>query len=208
MTHGGFAVRNAPDVVGTSLQITFRTPPVTTTDGNETTVTPLFHASLLWFNNHLCIVSDSKIQQLEASTGSAVFEWPVPHTMWRSCLALPKHGEFIAYSTERTVTFWDTVTHTQLGLIEHPQDIRPIALSPDDRFLAIGGEGGEITIHSLSRISASTLSRCHMNNFLTPIVFHRIRLVYTPHSRHQMFRLTTLCSTLGNTINSQMCKHY
>ena len=36
MTHGGFAVRNAPDMVGTSLQITFRTPPVTTTDGNET----------------------------------------------------------------------------------------------------------------------------------------------------------------------------
>jgi WD40 repeat protein len=63
-----------------------------------------------------------------------------------SCIALPKHGEFIAYSTKRTVTFWDTSTHTQLGLIQHPQDIRSIALSPDDRFLAIGGEGGKITI--------------------------------------------------------------
>jgi WD40 repeat protein len=89
-------------------------------------------------------------------------------------MALPKHAEFIAHSTQRTVTFWDTATHTQLGLITHSQDIRSIAVSPDDRFLAIGGENGEIAINRLSRISVSILSVwtvVHVNNFLAPIVF-------------------------------------
>ena len=36
MTYGGFAVRNAPDVVGTSLHIAFKTPPIPTMDGSET----------------------------------------------------------------------------------------------------------------------------------------------------------------------------
>ena len=70
-----------------------------------------------------------------------------------------KHGEFIAHSTRRTVTFWDTATHTQLGLIQHLQDIRSIAVLPDDRFLAIGGKDGKITINSLFTITVSILAR-------------------------------------------------
>ena len=181
----------------------------------EVTVTPSRNTGLLWSNNHLFVVSDSKIQQFEASTGSAVSEWPVPHTMWRSGIALPKHGEFIAYSepAQRTVIFWDTATHTRLGIIQHPQYICSIAVSPDDRLLAIGGQGGEITVHTLYGITVSTPPRwivVHMDNFLTPITFRRIRSlchVYTPHSRHQTFRSTTLRSTLGSTMNSQTRKH-
>jgi WD40 repeat protein len=134
-------------------------------------ITQSFHTGLLWFNNHLFVVSDSKIKQIEASTGSTVSEWPVLASSFLSWIALPNHGAFIAYSTERTVTFWDTATHTQLSLIQHPQDIHSIALSPDDRFLAIGGRGGKITINSLSRITVSILSRWIMNSFLAPIIF-------------------------------------
>jgi len=115
-------------------------------------VAPWFNTGLLWFNDHIFVISDSKIKRLEASTGSAVSEWPVPDSTHFSCIMLPKHGEFIAYSTQRTITFWDTATHTQLGLIQHPQDIRSIAVSPDDRLLAIGGDDGKITINSLFRI--------------------------------------------------------
>ena len=178
-------------------------------------VTPLFGTGLLWFNNHLFVISGSTIKQFEASTGLAVSEWPVPDSTNLSCIALPKHGKFIAYySTQRTVTFWDTVTHTQLGLIQYPQDIHSIALSPDDRLLAIGREDGNITINNLSRITVRILSRwivVRMNNFLAPIIFHRIQslcLVYTRHSRNQKFRSTTLRSILGSTINSQTRKHY
>jgi WD40 repeat protein len=139
----------------------------------KVTVTPYYNSGLLWFNDHLFVASGSKIKHIEASTGSTVSEWPVPDTNSSSCIALLKHGKFIAYSTQRTVTFWDTATHTQLGLIQHPEDIRSIAVSPDDRFLAIGGKDGKITISSLSRITVS-LSRwimVHMNSFLAPIAF-------------------------------------
>ena len=123
----------------------------------ETTVTPWHNTGLVWFNNHLLVISDGQIKQVEASTGLAISEWPVPDINVHSCTALPKHGEFIAYSAKRTVTFWDMVTHTQLGLIQRPQDIRSIALSPDDLFIAIGEEGGEIIIENLSRITVSSM---------------------------------------------------
>jgi hypothetical protein len=142
------------------------------------TVTPWYNTGLLWFNNNLFVVSNGTIKQIEASTGSTISEWSVPDSNHLSCIALPKHGEFIAHSTPRTTTFWDTATHTQLGLnpIQHPSDIRSITVSPDDRFLATGGRGGKITIYSLSPITVSILSRwivVHMNNFLTSIIFPR-----------------------------------
>jgi WD40 repeat protein len=115
-------------------------------------VTPWYNTGLLWLNNHLFVISDSTIKQFDAPTGSAVSEWPVPDRFNLSCITLPKHGKFIAYSSRRSVTFWDTATHTQLGLVQHPQDIHSIALSPD-RFLAIGGQGGKIIISSMSRIT-------------------------------------------------------
>ena len=121
-------------------------------------VNPWYNTSLLWFNNHLFVVSDTEIKQFEASTGSAVSEWPVPNSGGYTTIALPKHGKFIAYSTQRTITFWDTVTHTQLGLIRHFERIRSFALSPDCRFLAIGGMDGKITINSLSYIAVRILS--------------------------------------------------
>ena len=112
-------------------------------------VTPWYHFCLLWFNNHVFILSDGKIKQIDPSTQSAVSEWPVPDTDRFSCIVLSQLGNFIAYSANRTVTLWDTSTHTQLGQIQHPKDIRSIALSPDDRFLAIGSEDGRITIENL-----------------------------------------------------------
>ena len=112
-------------------------------------VTSWYNTGLLWSKEHLLNVSGSVIREIDASTGSEVSEWLAPDNDRFACIDLSHHGEFIAYSAHRTVTFWDTSTHTQLGLIQHPQDIRSIALSPDDRFLAIGGEDGKITIEYL-----------------------------------------------------------
>ncbi|KAF8554675.1 hypothetical protein OG21DRAFT_1508679 [Imleria badia] len=115
---------------------------------------------LLCFNNNLLVVSwDKKIMEFDASTGSAASEWPfldIDDT--HRGISLPKHGKFITYSTTRTVTFWDISTHSQLALIDYPQGISSFALSPDDRFIAIGGEDKKITIKSLSRITNSTLA--------------------------------------------------
>ena len=112
-------------------------------------VTSWYNTGLLWSKTHLLNVSGSTIKEIEAPTGSAVSEWLAPDNDRFSCIALSHHGDFIAYSAHRTVTFWDMLTHTQLGLIQHPTDIRSIALSPDDRFLAIGGGDGKITVEYL-----------------------------------------------------------
>ena len=178
-------------------------------------VTTLFNAGLLWSNNHLFVVSDGTNKQFEASTGSTVSEWPVPDTNGSSCIALPQHGQFIAYSTNDTVTFWDTSTHTRVGLIQHTQSIRSIALSPDDRFLAIGGESGKIAIKSLSRITVCIVFLWilpDLNNFLVPLVFpNRIQsrcLVYIPLSGDLTSRSTMLRSIHGSTISSRTRRHY
>ena len=132
------------------------------------------NTGLLWFNDTLLVISDNKIKQIKASTGPAVSEWGVLNT-FGSCIALPRHGGFIAYSAQYAVTLRDTATHTRLGLIQHPEGIRSIAVSPDDRFLAIAGLSGKITFNSLSHISVSIVSRStvvHINGFLTPIIFY------------------------------------
>lgn len=124
-------------------------------------VTPWYNTGLLWSNSdQILIVSESKIKQIDVSTVS-VSEWSVPDSDASSCIALQQQGEFVAYSANRTVTIWDTSDgHTQLDIIHHGQIIRSIAISPDDRFLAIAGERGKIVIRRLPRsMTASIVSR-------------------------------------------------
>ena len=119
------------------------------------------HATKVFWrcNDHLLVASrrgDSEVfQQIDASAGTVLAEWPstVNRISWD--IVTPKHGEFIACSAGSTITFWDTSTHTQLGCIQHTRDIHSFALSPDGRFLAIGDKDGKVTIKNLSRFTAS-----------------------------------------------------
>ena len=117
----------------------------------------LSHHGLLWRNDYLFVVFNGKIQQVNASTGSTISEWPIPAGDYPWHTALPQHEDFIACSTKHAVTFWDTATHTQLRHIQYPRRIDSIALSPDGQFLANCYDGGcgEFTIKSLSRTTAS-----------------------------------------------------
>jgi WD40 repeat protein len=180
-------------------------------------VIPWYNNGLFWSEAYLFVVSDKKIKKIDASTGSTVSEWPVPGGNKFRPIALPTHGEFIAHSTSHIVSFWDASTPTQLGLIHHPPAILSIALSPDARFIAIGGKAGKITIQCLSRIIVSSVTCCimvYLNNLLTSTILifpHRIRslcLDSTPLSRNQTFRSRMLFSICGSTINSQVPMHY
>ena len=137
----------------------------------QVAVIPYYNSGLLWFNNHLLAISDGKIKEFDASTGSAVSEWSVPENSIQSCISQPKRGEFVAYSTLNTVTFWNTSTHIQLGIIQRAKDIYSIAVSRDDRFIAIGGKGQKIIIESLSRINVSTMN-CQMTACLESLAHH------------------------------------
>ena len=137
--------------------------------------TSQYNTALLWSNKHIFVISDGNIKQIDASTQLVVAKWSVPDANNYSCICMPKHGQFIACSANRTVTFWDTSTHSQLGLVHHYQDIYSIALSQDGRSLAIGGEDGKITFKRLSRITVSIFSSrwvtAHLNSFLVPLYF-------------------------------------
>jgi len=65
-------------------------------------VAPWYNTGLLWFNDHLLVMSDSGIKQMDASTGSQIWEWPVPSVSNPVCIAIPKHGQLIAYSANCT----------------------------------------------------------------------------------------------------------
>ena len=111
---------------------------------------------VLWqSNDHLfvfsCRENSTIFQQIDASTGTISAEWPADSN---SCIAAPKHGNFIVYSTGHTVTIWDVLTRSQLGVIQHTRDVASIALSPDGRLLAIADKD-KITIENLSCLTAS-----------------------------------------------------
>ena len=175
-------------------------------------VTPWYNTGLLWFDDRIFVVSDGKIKQIEASTGSVVSAWPVSKGDGFSCITLPQHGDFIAYSTRHTITFWDPATHIQLSHIQYPQKIRSTAISPDDRFIAISGMGGSVGVKRLSRITASIVSRGVYIGISCPNYFSAPCFIpvshYTPYSRHQSFKSTMPCSIRGNTIVSRDQKRY
>ena len=172
-------------------------------------VTPWYNTGLLCFNNHLFVVSGGTIKGFEASTGSAVSEWPAPRSGLYSCIVSSMYGEFVAHCAKRTVTFWDTSTRTQVALIQHPQLILSIALSPDGQCIAIRGQNGKVTIKSLSRVTVSILPCSIRTTFFYPSSFIQPHsLVYAPLSRNLTSKLTTLHSTRGNTISSQMRRRY
>ena len=167
-------------------------------------VTPCYNTGLIWSEEQLFVISGSKIKQIDASTGSALSEWPVPgSSVYASIVALPLHA-FIAYSTNSTVTFWDMATHAQLGCIQHPQDIdiHSIAISPDQH-LAIVGKNGKLSIKSLCHIAVSVVYCCTGRTWIQSNC-----LVYTTLSRNQTFISTMLCSIYGSRISSPTRKHY
>ena len=114
---------------------------------------------LLWRKNHLFVgTDDGKIKQIDAATGSIVSEWLVPHTQWPH-IALPPHGKFIAHVAEKAITFWDTVTYTQLSFIRHTHDIYLTAYSSDGGLLAIASER-KVIVKDLSFVQSCLVSVC------------------------------------------------
>ena len=120
--------------------------------------------SMLWSNNHLFVTAnDSTIKQINAETGSTTFEWPV-RVDGRSCIALSQHGKFIAHSTSSTLTFWDITTHTQSGPVQHFDNLRSFACSPDGLLLAIV-TGEKIIVRDLYSVRSRFVLVCFVSRF-------------------------------------------
>ncbi|KAF8558571.1 WD40 repeat-like protein [Imleria badia] len=120
----------------------------------RTAITPIVWAP----DGQLFATSEGgKMKSFDPFTGSQLAEWELRNDTDFMSIALSAN-KFIACSAGRSVSFWDTSTYTQLGIVEDPHNIRSIALSPDGGHLVTGGyEGSEtITIWDLSAILPET----------------------------------------------------
>ena len=122
------------------------------------------HHGLLWRNNYLFVATlDSRIKKIDARTGSTISSWPVPHADFSSCIALPQHGKFIAYSAEKTIIFLDTESGiTQPRLIQLTGEIHSMSFSSDDQLLAIA-VGTKIIIRDPSSVLLRFPSVCFVS---------------------------------------------
>ncbi|KAH7909830.1 hypothetical protein BJ138DRAFT_1088773 [Hygrophoropsis aurantiaca] len=84
-------------------------------------------------------------------TPSTSEQWSIIHNT-NSQPSVATNGRFIACYAGSTLWFWDSISHEQIGnVIQHNAEIRSIALSPDERYLACGN-GTKITVYSLRNI--------------------------------------------------------
>ena len=101
---------------------------------NAITGDPLLPITWSTHDQRLFAISTGhKIKSFDSSTGSPLAEWQIhDNDDGPMSIALSANGKFIASSAGRFVSFWDTSTHTQLGIVEETDDIvRSIAFSPD-----------------------------------------------------------------------------
>ena len=133
-------------------------------DGNQllsiknsmTFYTPLTPIAWSTESQRLFAISNGhKINCFDSSTGSKLAEWQIhencnPNDM---SIALSPNNKFIAACSGRFLSFWDTSTHTQLGIVEDISQIYSIAFSPDGNRLASGAlDLGRIIIWDLGGI--------------------------------------------------------
>ena len=97
----------------------------------------------------------NKIKLFDSSTGSQLAEWKIHENddLDRISIALVANNKFIASSAGPFVSFWDTSTQAQVGIVEDTQNIGSITLSPDGSRLVTGSvASGKIIIWDLRGI--------------------------------------------------------
>ena len=127
----------------------------------------------------------SKIKSFDSTTGSELAEWKIHDNddPTRFSITLSGNNKFIAACASRSVSFWDTSTHTQIGIVEDTEQIRCIALSPDGSRLAGGSyNSGRVILWDLSSILPESYLPVRVSTrFLSP----RIRFIHLslfPHA--------------------------
>ena len=136
-------------------------------------------------NRRLFAISNGhKIKSFDSSTGSQLAEWQIhENNSQRMSIALSTNNKFIASSAGRSVSFWDTSTHLQLGIVEQTDVIQSIALSPDGSHLAIGSDNsGTINIWDLRGILPE------------PYLPIEVSIIFTGRGQHSLIVFHSICT--------------
>lgn len=116
-----------------------------------------FNNCLAWTGDGsqlFALSGDGNIHRLDALSGTTLSKWSI-HGNNASCVSLISNGRFIAAAAGRSVTFWDTITQTQVGsVIEDIDDIWSMAIS--SKYDLVTSTRKSISIRSLSDMHLSS----------------------------------------------------
>ena len=118
-------------------------------------VQPHLSSPFVWSadGRQLFALSASEVKSFDASSGVLLSEWSIHGQGHSTSVALAHNQKFIVTSANKSLSFWDTSTLTQIGsIVEHVKLIWSIALSPNDDCIATGEENGVVTLRSLRDI--------------------------------------------------------
>ena len=135
----------------------------------------------------------SKIKSFDSTTGSELAEWKIhddDHPE-RFSIALSANNKFIAACASRSVSFWDTSTHTQIGIVtvEDTEQLQCIALSPDGSRLAGGSyTSGRVNVWDLHSILPDSYLPVKASRFLSSRIrfIHHMQNLFGPQPRMQV----------------------
>ena len=107
---------------------------------------------------------DKKIRSFDVFTGSQLAELQIPSDgYYVHSLVLASNCKLIATSADQSILFLDASTLTQTGpVIKDSEEIRSIAISQDNSYLATGQVDGKIVIRKLSQILPDSYGPFHV----------------------------------------------
>ncbi|KAF8546010.1 WD40 repeat-like protein [Imleria badia] len=114
-------------------------------------VNSAFNQSIVWVSDSeklFFLSNDADIVCLDVTTGATLSQWRIHSNNAPRCLALACDGALIAASTKTSVSFWDTMTHMQIGSVtEHTPIILSMVISANQDIVISGGK--KFTIRNL-----------------------------------------------------------
>ena len=116
--------------------------------------------------HQLFTVSFSEIKCFDMSSGSLLSKWFILNAGYPASIALARNQKFMVVSVYDPLSFWDASTHNQLGtVIQLAGIVWSIALSPNDDYIATGGENGKITLRDLRNILPSSYFTVNVSGY-------------------------------------------
>jgi len=110
-----------------------------------------------WLNYSLAWVGDSKqlfvlsisgyIYRVDVSTGTVLSKWQIYSGRGAESIALASDGTFVATSARSSVSFWDTTTEEQIGIVGYTHHIKSMAMSSNYDLITSGDKS--ITLWAL-----------------------------------------------------------
>ncbi|KAG9318034.1 WD40-repeat-containing domain protein [Chiua virens] len=164
--------------------------------------------SIAWHHNskHLFVASfDGHIHHLDVSTGNTVSKWRI-HRNYPWCIALASDSGYVAASGDTSVSFWDPVTHKQIGYpIEHTDSVVAMAISANHEMAA--GAGNTISLWNLRDVLPVTTSKTARN---LQADLTDLRRCYAAQSRRlaTIRQIATLTTELAHLKDSASIKMY